>query len=68
MAADNKVTVYPNHAFYFRTSLSEERMKEINAWLGTLTNDQRSLLEDVLDDVREWRDFHQSLGNDYPRE
>lgn len=50
---EQKQTVYPNHSFFWDTSLSNARMREINDWLGTLSPDQKKMIEDLLRDERE---------------
>ena len=52
-------SVTKNHSFFWDTKLTEERMWEISDWLGSLTPEQRKLLDDMLADMREeaeWRE------------
>ena len=46
----HKKTTYPNHSFYWATPLSEERMGEIDGWVGSLTQEQETFLRLLLED------------------
>lgn len=43
---------YPKHHFFWDTKLSEERQREINRWLASLSDTQEKMLSDLLRDVR----------------
>ena len=51
------MSVYRSHiapsSFFWDTKLSQDRMQEIIDWIAQLPDDQRALLNDLLDDVRE---------------
>ncbi len=51
-----------NHSFFFNSKLTFERMCEISEWIGTLTKDQRKMLDDLLSDERSSAKFD---ANDY---
>ena len=58
MARDaTKKTVLKHHTFYWNTSLSQERMDEIDALLESLTPEQRRMIDDLLSDHREEVEF-----------
>jgi hypothetical protein len=57
MTHDNKNTVLKHHTFYWNTSLSQERMDEIDALLDSLTHEQRRMIDDLLLDHREEVEF-----------
>ena len=55
----NKVGVFDNHAFFWKSSLTQERMRQIDQWIGSLTKEQRKMLDDLLSDTRDdarWED------------
>lgn len=51
-----KALLSPNiqrhHHFFWNSSLSQKRMEEISNWVGTLTESQRDMLEDIVEDAR----------------
>jgi len=46
-------TVRKNRSFHYRTKLSFERMCQISDWIGSLTPEQKDMLEDVIFDARD---------------
>lgn len=56
----NHRCVHRWHSFFWNTDLSDERMKEINAFIGGLTQEQRAMIQDLLDDVREGCEWEES--------
>ncbi len=50
-------TVRKNHSFFWRTNLSFERMCQISEWLGSLTEDQKKMVEELCKDAREDENF-----------
>lgn len=52
--AEGETALYPHantpHHFFWRTELSPERRNAINAWILTLTVEQRKMLDDLLHD------------------
>ncbi len=45
-----KKVQYENCSFFWDSSLTEERMRQISEWMGTLSKEQQDLLDDLVDD------------------
>jgi len=58
-----KKTVWANHSFYWKTNLSEDRMREIDDLLGGMTPYQRAMIGDLIGDVREEQRFEDDYGH-----
>jgi hypothetical protein len=60
-------SVQPNHSFFWDTKLSLERMKEISDWIGSLSKEDKSKLDDLIADVKdeEWWNGVDAI-KDYP--
>ncbi len=52
-----KQTVRPEWSFFWKTSLSNQEMDEICAWLRTLTPEQRRFMDELARDQRNQQDF-----------
>lgn len=53
--------VQPNHSFFWNTKLPIERMKAISDWIGSLSAEDRSKLNDLLADVRREQEWYNDL-------
>lgn len=42
--------VRKNYTFFYKTGLSFERMCDISEWIGSLSKEQRAMLDDILHD------------------
>jgi FixJ family two-component response regulator len=38
-----------NIVFFFKSSLEPERQKQINEWLDSLTDDQRQMVDEIVE-------------------
>lgn len=63
MSHELKKTVLKRHTFHWQTRLSQERMDEIDAFLDSLTDDQRKMIGDLLQDHRD--DVEWDFAGDY---
>lgn len=50
-------TIWPSHCFFWDTHLTDERMEEIDKWLQSLSDEQRSMFEDLMEDARRDWDY-----------
>lgn len=61
--------VYRSHttvsSFHSFSALSEERKLEIIKWIENMDNEQRSMLNDLLDDVRAEEQYYADESEDY---
>jgi hypothetical protein len=53
----NHRCVKKHHSFFFKTELSDARMNEIDRFIDGLTHEQRNMIRDLLDDVRDETTF-----------
>lgn len=56
-------SIHKYHCFFWDTKLSDERMKEINNWIGTFTPEQRKMFDDLLWDYRDEIEWNCSGDN-----
>ena len=50
-------TVQKHHTFFFDTKLSANRMQEISDWIGELSLNDRKKLEELIEDVKEYKEL-----------
>lgn len=55
----NEAGVFDNHSFFLQTKLTQDRMRQISDWIGSLDTEHRKLLDDLLKDEREQEEYKQ---------
>ena len=55
-------TVWPNHSFHWQTRLTNERMREIDRFLGRLTEDERRMVRELMEDAVDEHIFSSDEG------
>ena len=63
------MSTYRSHtapsSFFWDSDLSEERKQQIIEWIENMNDEQRSMLNDLLDDVRAEEQYYADESEDY---
>ncbi len=59
---EEKKTVLPGHSFFWKTRMTNERMKAISDWIVSLKGEERMMLSDLMNDIRQDEEYHNNEG------